>query len=107
MNVKFFCESCKYEVPLESESCPSCGKVFYSVLCPRCGREGYPHEFKSGCPKCGYMRETLMRAKRRRNLVVKKKKTMPLWVYQIGAVILSLAVIALVIYIFVNNLLPK
>jgi len=107
MPVKFFCESCKIEVPLETESCPSCGKVFYSVLCPRCGREGFPHEFRRGCPQCGYMKETIRRARDKKFRTVKKKNTIPIWVYQGGAILLSIGVIGLLIYIFAKGLLPK
>ena len=51
---KFFCESCGNEVPRKSKFCPSCGKFFASVRCPKCGRCGTNDDFKNGCPDCGY-----------------------------------------------------
>ena len=51
---KFFCESCGSEVPRQSKFCPTCGKFFASVRCPRCGKIGTNDDFKNGCPECGY-----------------------------------------------------
>ncbi|MBP5520593.1 MAG: zinc ribbon domain-containing protein [Treponema sp.] len=51
---KFFCESCGSEVPRNSRVCPTCGKFFASVRCPKCGKMGTNSDFKNGCPKCGY-----------------------------------------------------
>jgi len=51
---KFFCESCNSEVPRNSKVCPSCGKFFASVRCPKCGATGTNDDFKEGCPRCGY-----------------------------------------------------
>ncbi len=51
---KFFCESCGSEVPRQSKFCPTCGKFFASVKCPRCGKIGTNDDFKNGCPDCGY-----------------------------------------------------
>lgn len=51
---KFFCESCGSEVPSKSKFCPTCGKFFASVRCPKCGKTGFNEEFKNGCPNCGY-----------------------------------------------------
>ncbi|NLC93365.1 MAG: zinc ribbon domain-containing protein [Treponema sp.] len=51
---KFFCESCGSEVPANSKFCPTCGKFFASVRCPKCGKTGFNEEFKNGCPNCGY-----------------------------------------------------
>ena len=51
---KFFCESCGSEVPRNSKVCPSCGKFFASVRCPKCSATGSNDDFKNGCPRCGY-----------------------------------------------------
>lgn len=51
---KFFCECCGSEVPGNSKFCPTCGKFFAAVRCPKCGRTGSNNDFKNGCPTCGY-----------------------------------------------------
>ena len=51
---KFYCESCGSQVPRNSKVCPTCGKFFASVRCPKCGRTGSNDDFKNGCPACGY-----------------------------------------------------
>lgn len=51
---KFFCECCGSEVPRNSKVCPTCGKFFAAVRCPKCGRTGTNDDFKAGCPTCGY-----------------------------------------------------
>lgn len=51
---KFFCESCGSEVPRNSRVCPTCGKFFAAVRCPKCGRTGTNDDFRNGCPTCGY-----------------------------------------------------
>ncbi|MCR4735698.1 MAG: zinc ribbon domain-containing protein [Treponema sp.] len=51
---KFFCESCGSEVPRQAKFCPTCGKFFASVRCPRCGKVGTNDDFINGCPDCGY-----------------------------------------------------
>jgi uncharacterized membrane protein YvbJ len=57
MKGSFFCEACGAEVKGRSDSCPSCGRSFLGVRCPRCDNEGSAEEFKAGCPKCGYLTE--------------------------------------------------
>lgn len=51
---KFFCEFCGDEVPRNARTCPTCGKFFASVRCPKCGKTGSTDQFKKGCPACGY-----------------------------------------------------
>jgi hypothetical protein len=51
----FTCDSCQAEVDLHDTRCPSCGKVFDAVRCPRCGHQGSPSAFSNGCPKCRYL----------------------------------------------------
>ena len=55
MRNSFFCEACGAEVTERSESCPSCGRSFLGIRCPRCGKEGRADAFVRGCPDCGYM----------------------------------------------------
>lgn len=55
MKARFFCESCGAEVRHSEKTCPSCGKTFTAVRCPRCGFEGVSREFARGCPGCGYL----------------------------------------------------
>jgi predicted RNA-binding Zn-ribbon protein involved in translation (DUF1610 family) len=53
-DIQFFCENCDTEVPRDAKTCPTCGRVFASVLCPSCGFAGAEALFKDGCPACGY-----------------------------------------------------
>jgi predicted RNA-binding Zn-ribbon protein involved in translation (DUF1610 family) len=55
MKARFFCESCGAEVRHSERKCPSCGKTFTAVRCPRCGFEGGAKQFARGCPECGYL----------------------------------------------------
>ena len=55
MKARFFCESCGAEVRHSERVCPSCGKTFTAVRCPRCGFEGGAKQFARGCPGCGYL----------------------------------------------------
>lgn len=55
MKAKFFCESCGAEVRHNEKTCPSCGKTFTAVKCPRCAFEGGAKQFAKGCPRCGYL----------------------------------------------------
>ena len=55
MKPRFFCAFCDTEVPVDQERCPRCGRLFTSVLCPRCGYDGKVDDFEGGCPKCGYL----------------------------------------------------
>lgn len=55
MKARFFCESCGAEVRHNERTCPSCGKTFTAVKCPRCGFEGGAKQFGRGCPRCGYL----------------------------------------------------
>ncbi|MCX7030455.1 MAG: hypothetical protein NTU62_10095 [Spirochaetes bacterium] len=55
MKARFFCESCGAEVRHSERTCPSCGKTFTAVRCPRCGFEGASKQFARGCPECGYL----------------------------------------------------
>jgi predicted RNA-binding Zn-ribbon protein involved in translation (DUF1610 family) len=55
MKAKFFCESCGAEVRHSERVCPTCGKTFTAVRCPRCGFEGDSKQFMRGCPECGYL----------------------------------------------------
>ena len=54
---QFFCEECGTEVRMNASKCPSCGKNFSAVRCPKCSYVGQPGEFAKGCPNCGYSEE--------------------------------------------------
>lgn len=51
---RFFCMSCGKEVDAESDACPSCGKLFRAVRCPKCSFTGEGELFIDGCPNCSY-----------------------------------------------------
>jgi hypothetical protein len=57
VKLRFFCDQCGTEVPRNTERCPSCGRYFTAVQCPRCGFQGRDSDFLGGCPTCGYMRK--------------------------------------------------
>lgn len=56
MKLRFFCDQCGTEVPRNTVRCPTCGRFFTAVQCPRCHYRGQEQDFASGCPRCGYMR---------------------------------------------------
>jgi len=56
LKLRFFCDQCGTEVPRNTVRCPSCGRFFTAVQCPRCHFHGEEQDFAGGCPKCGYMR---------------------------------------------------
>jgi hypothetical protein len=103
MAVKFYCENCKYEVPLDDERCPFCGKQFYSVYCPRCKYEGLPQQFRNGCPHCGYLKEGV-KAYRKPGLdrARRKKTDMPRWVYSAAIIALLAGIIGLIVYMILH-----
>jgi len=51
----YTCDHCAAPVGLHDARCPSCGKLFDAVRCPRCGHQGPPRTFVSGCPSCRYL----------------------------------------------------
>ena len=56
MKLRFFCDLCGTEVPRNTIRCPTCGRYFTAIQCPRCGFRGEEKDFFQGCPKCGYMK---------------------------------------------------
>ena len=56
MKLRYFCDLCGTEVPKNTIRCPSCGRYFTAIQCPRCGYRGEDKDFAQGCPKCGYMK---------------------------------------------------
>jgi hypothetical protein len=112
MKIKFYCENCHNDVPLDTDYCPYCKKLFFSVMCPICKYEGKAAEFARGCPACGYLKEHMIKiGKANRRSSVKKKNTrvlktkrheviLPTWVYRFTVAFLSLLLIFLIILIF-------
>lgn len=58
---RFFCGNCGEEVDQRDELCPHCGAVFSAIKCPQCGYRGKLHEFRHGCPSCGFLGEHRVR----------------------------------------------
>lgn len=56
----FFCEECSSPVPSNAKSCPTCGKRFEGVKCPKCGHIGKEKDFYRGCPQCGYLTDDML-----------------------------------------------
>lgn len=57
-DAEFFCENCKNPVSTAEATCPHCGAVFSGVKCPRCNYSGTMDLFITGCPRCGYVRDS-------------------------------------------------
>ncbi len=53
--LRFYCDRCGTEVPRNSARCPSCGRFFTGIQCPRCGFTGEAGDFTAGCPSCGFL----------------------------------------------------
>ena len=98
MKARFYCDSCGAEVRGRSAKCPSCGKTFAAVRCPRCGYEGPPADFVRGCRLCGYMsvnpeeRKGSAAARPRRQLSIS-----PLFARVAGGILAALLVALLVL----------
>jgi predicted RNA-binding Zn-ribbon protein involved in translation (DUF1610 family) len=80
----FFCEHCSAEVSLDAERCPSCGRRFASIRCPKCGFTGGESHFSNGCPDCGYSahfddRPIFSSSESNERFI--KNAALPLWVY--------------------------
>ncbi len=104
MAAKFICENCKYEVSLDGDRCPFCGKQFYAVYCPRCRHEGAPRDFRNGCPQCGYMKEAVKAYRRLRGAKAgRDKNPFPRWVYSAAIIALLLGIAGLIVYIVFFN----
>jgi predicted RNA-binding Zn-ribbon protein involved in translation (DUF1610 family) len=58
---RFFCGNCGEEVDQRDELCSHCGAVFSAIKCPQCGYRGKLHEFRHGCPSCGFLGEHRVR----------------------------------------------
>ncbi len=51
---RYYCENCGKEVKANAKVCPSCGRFFSAVRCPKCSFTGEARLFAFGCPSCGY-----------------------------------------------------
>jgi hypothetical protein len=45
MKLRYFCDLCGTEVPKNTIRCPSCGRYFTAIQCPRCGFRGEEKDF--------------------------------------------------------------
>lgn len=113
MQIKFYCESCGEQVPINVERCSNCRRVFFAVMCPLCKFEALPREFRYGCPSCGYMsRRMKIKIKEKSRTEKETKKTwiqslrkkgrsvrIPLGWYKFTVAILIASIIGLIILI--------
>jgi uncharacterized membrane protein YvbJ len=91
MKTRYFCENCGNEVRAGAASCPSCGRAFTAVRCPKCGFEGTAAQFKNGCPACGYMvpvRDAPVEARPVQSGPSAARSRLPAWVYTVAAIAL-------------------
>jgi hypothetical protein len=120
MKLRFFCDLCGTEVPRNTIRCPTCGRYFTAIQCPRCRFRGEEKDFAQGCPKCGYMkipRSTVTagkakKARRRRRATSaaessptaaqQPRPAAPAAVYRLIGLFLTLVLIALVVMLFLR-----
>ncbi len=115
MKLRFFCDLCSTEVPRNTIRCPTCGRYFTAIQCPRCKFRGEEKDFAQGCPKCGYMKipRTAVtdgkskKARRRQRAssaaaAEQPRPSAPVAVYRLIGLILSLVLIALVVVLFLR-----
>lgn len=126
MKLRFFCDLCGTEVPRNTIRCPTCGRYFTAIQCPRCGFRGEEKDFAQGCPKCGYMKipstavtgGEAKKARRRRRATAAAESpprsgrnsaaaqqpgpSAPAAVYRLIGLILTLVLIALVVILFLR-----
>jgi len=106
MKLRFFCDLCGTEVPRNTIRCPTCGRYFTAIQCPRCRFRGEEKDFAQGCPKCGYMKiphgaVAEGKSKKARRLR-QSGPSAPAAVYRLIGLILSLVLIALVVILFLR-----
>ncbi len=103
MKARFFCASCGTEVSARAERCPTCGKFFRAVTCPKCGFEGDVDSFLKGCPVCHYMVDVakLKSVGAGGSPARRAKRTLSPAFYKTAAVVLLLALAALVTVLIV------
>jgi ssDNA-binding Zn-finger/Zn-ribbon topoisomerase 1 len=96
---KFFCDNCGVQVKRDAVVCPSCGRFFSSVRCPKCGYTAKASRFLYGCPKCGYAPAKSDGASSRPAPQAKAKTAAPpsVWAYIITACVVIAAVAALIL----------
>lgn len=88
---RFFCDHCGAEVPRNARRCPSCNRIFSSVLCPKCGFSGAERLFAAGCPVCGYSaipQNDELRVSSGDRVPLQSAGPLPLWVYALTALAL-------------------
>lgn len=102
----FYCDNCGSLVAANATNCPTCGRHFSAIKCPKCEYTGALREFAEGCPICGYMAPEMnpIQGEDKPPGQVKKKKppriVLPGWVMGV----LSLILIGLLGFIIVNLL---
>jgi DNA-directed RNA polymerase subunit RPC12/RpoP len=130
MKLRYFCDLCGTEVPKNTIRCPSCGRYFTAIQCPRCGFRGEEKDFAQGCPKCGYMKisrpttagivgrstragrrsaRSADRSRRKRTAPARSPlreqppaPSAPVGVYRLIGIVLTLILVALVVLLFVR-----
>jgi uncharacterized membrane protein YvbJ len=95
----FYCNHCGKKVARDALKCPSCGRYFGAVLCPRCGYSGDEGEFASGCPSCGYLEDRSNPSRNGESYSQRKRKPLldlPPLFFAVGIVLLAGLLIFLV-----------
>ena len=96
--------ACGTEVPRNTIRCPTCGRYFTAIQCPRCRFRGEEKDFAQGCPKCGYMKIPRAAVTDGKSKKARTRQqpgpSAPAAVYRLIGLILSLVLIALVVILF-------
>ncbi|MFW6252686.1 MAG: zinc ribbon domain-containing protein [bacterium] len=115
---RFFCEHCHGEVNSSDKLCPHCGRFFGKVRCPQCGLTGPAERFTAGCPSCGYAGGRIEGRTEHARLEILPLEdvdpdsagltspgtgrwiiNLPLWLYVATAVILTLVIFRVLIWL--------
>ena len=100
MKARFFCDHCGKEVLLYRSTCPSCGRSFQAVQCPRCEFKGEPELFTAGCPACGYLSSRRVeQGKKEAARDQERSSQVPAWLFRALGIILLITIIFL-LYLF-------
>lgn len=104
MKTSFYCDNCGSLVAANASNCPTCGRYFSAVKCPKCEYTGALREFTEGCPVCGYMTTTQAENQEEQKPKQPKKRkprfVLPGWVMGL----ISLLLIGLLGFIVINLL---
>jgi uncharacterized membrane protein YvbJ len=97
----FYCDSCGTAVDSTARKCPSCGRYFTAIACPKCSYEGLYNEFEDGCPSCGYLADASeMKAVEQIEETKYIDRGLPLWLLIFMTLVVGVLIIVIVVTSF-------